>query len=66
MYGTCFKEMRNAFKSWVESQDLRDHVEDLGLDMTIMLKLTLEKLGVRVWTGFKCLRIGLDGRFLSL
>jgi hypothetical protein len=30
----------------------RDHLEDLGIDVTIILHQILKKYGLRVWTGF--------------
>jgi hypothetical protein len=36
----------------------RNHVEDVGIDGIIILKCTINKLSVRVWTGFIWLRIG--------
>jgi hypothetical protein len=38
-----------------------DHLEDLGIDGKIILKLILRKQGGKVWTGFVWLRIGTSG-----
>jgi hypothetical protein len=35
----------------------RDHFGDLGIDWGIILKRIVKKLDVRVWCGFKRLRI---------
>jgi hypothetical protein len=43
----------------------RDHLGYLVIDAMIMLKLILKKQGVRVWTGFTCLRIRISGGFLK-
>jgi hypothetical protein len=39
----------------------RDRLEDLGVDVRIILKFILSELGVRMWTGLICLRIGPSG-----
>jgi len=39
-------------------------LDDLGVDGRIILKNVLMKLGVRMWTGFIWLRIGISGRLL--
>jgi hypothetical protein len=45
----------------VESLKGSDHLEDLGVDGRIMLKLILTKSGGRVCAGFIWLRIGTGG-----
>jgi len=42
---------------WLENLMGRDHLEDLGADGNIILKLW-------VWTGFIWLRMGTSGRIL--
>jgi len=41
----------------------RDHLGDLGI-AGIILKCILNKYGVKMWTGFIWLRIGMSGGFL--
>jgi hypothetical protein len=36
----------------------REHLEDLGVDRRIILRRTLEKQGVGMWTGFIQLKTG--------
>jgi hypothetical protein len=42
----------------VENLKGRGYLENLHIDGRILLKLILQKYGVRVWTGFIWLRIG--------
>jgi hypothetical protein len=42
----------------------RDHFEDLGVDVRIILKRTIMKLGGKAWTELFWLRIGTGGRLL--
>jgi len=42
----------------------KDHLEDLGVDGTIILILTFGKWDVGVWTGSIWLRIGTGGEHL--
>jgi hypothetical protein len=42
----------------------RDKLGDLGIDGSIILKWTLEKQYVRLWTGFIWLMIGTSGGLL--
>jgi hypothetical protein len=48
----------------LEILNARDHSKDLGADGRIVLRWIIKKKGVRVWTGFKWLRIGTDGGLL--
>jgi hypothetical protein len=51
--------MRNLYKFLVGQPDgERDHLEDLGIDVIIILKCILKGWGRSVWTGFICLRMG--------
>jgi hypothetical protein len=43
--------MRNIYNILIEKQNGRDHSEDLGVDVKIMLEWILEKQGGEVWTG---------------
>jgi hypothetical protein len=42
--------MRTKF--WSENLKGRDHLEDLGVDDTTILKWILEKSGGKMWIGF--------------
>jgi hypothetical protein len=39
----------------------RDHLEDLGVDVKLILKSILRKYSGKMWTGFIWLRIGTSG-----
>jgi hypothetical protein len=54
-------EMRNACKILIGSLKKRDHMEDLGVDRSIVLKWIIGKLGRRVCLGFCWFRIGTGG-----
>ena len=43
---------------WWGNLEERNHLEDLSVDGSIILKWTLNKEGVRVWAGFNWLTIG--------
>jgi hypothetical protein len=51
-------EMRNAYKILVEKPKKKKHLEDIGIDGGTILKCLLQKLGIRIQTGFIWLRIG--------
>jgi hypothetical protein len=38
-----------------------NHLEDSGIDGSIILEWILEKLGEKLWTGFIWLRVGTSG-----
>jgi len=40
-----------AYRVWWRSLKERDHVEDVGIDESIILKCTLKKWDKREWTG---------------
>jgi hypothetical protein len=42
----------------------RIHAENLGVDVKIILKWSLDKKGGKVWTGFIWFRIGTSGGLL--
>jgi hypothetical protein len=46
------KEMRNSYKSLSRSLKEGDHSVNQRIDVRIVLKRSLEKLGWVVWTGF--------------
>lgn len=49
---------------WSENLRERDHLENMGVDERILLKLILMRCGVKVWIGFMRLRILLSGKLL--
>jgi hypothetical protein len=58
------EEIKMHTKFWLENMKERDHLEDLLVDGSIILKSILNKQGVRVWTGLIWFRIGTDGGHL--
>jgi hypothetical protein len=42
----------------------RDHSENIGVDVRIILEWILGKQGEKVWTGYIWLRIGTNGGLL--
>jgi hypothetical protein len=65
----CMKEVRNCKKMaafsavvpfqlfWLENMKGRDHLEDVGIDVRIILKWIMKQYGVRLWTCFIWLRM---------
>jgi hypothetical protein len=51
-------------KFWSVDVKGRDHLEDLGVDETVILKWILRKYGGKVWIGFIWLRVGISGGLL--
>jgi hypothetical protein len=49
---------------WSENLKGRNHSEDLGVDERTILKWILWKQGGKLWTGFTCLRMGINGGLL--
>jgi hypothetical protein len=49
---------------WLESLEIRDYSENLGVDGSILLKWMLGKQGGIAWPGFIWLRIGTGGGLL--
>jgi len=58
------RETRYAFSIFLGKPERKNHLEDLGVDVKIILEWILGKLGGRVWTGFIWLRIGISGGLL--
>jgi hypothetical protein len=46
------KHERNADKAMVGSPERKNHLEDLGVDGRIILKLFKKKYAVRMWDGY--------------
>jgi hypothetical protein len=44
-------KIRNSYNILVGKPQGRDHLEDLAIEDRIVLKLTLEKYGMKRWTG---------------
>jgi hypothetical protein len=51
-------------KVWSESKKGKDHLEDKGVDGTIILKWIIKKLNGRVWSAFIWFAIGTSGGLL--
>jgi hypothetical protein len=46
------RDMRNAHTILVKIPEEKGHVRELGVDVNLILKWFLEKLCVRLWSGF--------------
>jgi hypothetical protein len=57
-------KMRYGITFWLESLKGEDHVEDLGVDRSIILKWTLRTQCGGMWIRFICFRIGTSGGLL--
>jgi hypothetical protein len=44
--------MRNSYTILVENQNARDHLEDLGIEDEIGIKLVIRKQAMRLWATF--------------
>ena len=49
---------------WWRKTSGKDSLEDRHVDLVVMLKCIVKKLGGWMWTGLIWLRIGADGRLL--
>jgi len=49
---------------WLETLKGRDHLEDIGVDGTIILEWILEKYGAKVWTGYIWISVGTSAGLL--
>jgi hypothetical protein len=49
---------------WQETQEERDHLEDLDAGGMILIRLILERVDGVVWTGLISLKIGTSGELL--
>jgi hypothetical protein len=56
--------VRNGHKISVRKPQGNNHLGELIVTGRIILKWILDKYVVTMWTGLKCLRIGLNGRHL--
>jgi hypothetical protein len=57
-------ERRSVQSFWYGNMREREHVEDLGVDGRIILRLILRKWDVGAWTATSWLRIGTCGGHL--
>jgi hypothetical protein len=62
--GARMKDKRNACNYNVEHMKGRNHIQNSAIHGKTVLKLTLKKHGVKMYTGFICLKIGSGGGFL--
>jgi hypothetical protein len=58
------KQLRNAYKTSVVKLEGKTAIGDIDTDGRIILKLTLKKYDMKVWTAFRWLRIGSSGGIL--
>jgi hypothetical protein len=56
-------DMRGAYRVLVGRRE-GDHLEDVGLDCRMILKMGLEEVGLGAWTGLMLLRIVTVGGLL--
>jgi hypothetical protein len=65
-YIVCMGEMKNPHRILVEKNEALKDPErtTVCVNVRIILKWVLKKLGVKVWTGFMWLRKGTSDRFL--
>jgi hypothetical protein len=57
-------ERRDAYRVLVGKPEERDHLEDTGLVVRIILRRIFGKWDVGAWTGLICLRLGTVGGHL--
>ena len=57
-------ERRGVYKVLVGKPEGKSHLEDLGIDGRIILRLIFQKWNVGVWTGSSWLRLGTGGGHL--
>jgi hypothetical protein len=60
----CLGEIRNSKKFWLGYLKRRYHLEDVGVDGRMILKLILGKYGLGVWIGLIWHRIRTSGGLL--
>jgi hypothetical protein len=58
------REMQTKLQS--DRQKVTGHLGTIGIDSSIILKWSLRKWSVTLWTGFKCLRIQFSGGLLNM
>ena len=57
-------ERRGVYKVLMGKTEGKSHLEDLGIDGRIILRLIFQKWNVGVWTGSSWLRLGTGGGHL--
>jgi len=62
--GTYGGERRTVYRVLLGNMREREHLEDLGVDDSVMLKFTFKKLGGRACPGLIWLGMGMVDRFL--
>jgi hypothetical protein len=50
-------EKRNAYQFWGENLQERDHLQDIGIESRILLKLILNKWNGRMWNKLMWLKM---------
>jgi len=61
---STYGERRSVYRVLVGKPEGRDHLEDPGVDGSLILRWIFRKWDVRVWTGSMWLRVGTGGGHL--
>jgi len=60
----CIEEMKNAYMILVRKLKRSDHLQNLGVGRSVILKTNSKKLGLRVWNVFIRFRMWSTGGLL--